>query len=257
MMFCILPQSLRQLKGYNHMVNAWQNSLDLVRLGMGVLWLPRVNVLNPSSALPTSAETALDLARAGDWARLKQAAFVVPDDQANARAFWLNLYNALTLHAISTAGIRDSVLESLGFFSRYAYRVGEQTLSLNQIEHGILRGNRAALIGLPPFASRNPRVKWVLPLEPRIHFALNCGAASCPPIRAYVGANLEQQLELATHSYLSECRFEAGVVWLPRLLSYYPADFGNPLEFARRYRPNLPAVARVRYLPYSWAKTYR
>jgi hypothetical protein len=237
-------------------MSAWQNSLDLLRLGLGMLWLPQVRVLNLSPSLSISAEQALELARAGDWARLEQAAFAMPADQSSARAFWLNLYNALTLHAIQTAGIRHSVLESPGFFSRYAYHVGEQSLNLNQIEHGILRGNRAALIGQPPFANHDPRANWVLPLEPRIHFALNCGAVSCPPIRAYSAQQLEQQLELATHSYLSECKLEAGVVWLPRLLSYYPSDFGKPLEFARRYRPDLPATAQVRYLPYSWAKAY-
>jgi hypothetical protein len=238
-------------------VSVLQNSLDLLRLGLGALWLPKVQVLNPNSSLPTSAKSALGWARSGDWANLERAAFVVPLEPNNARAFWLNLYNALTLHAMHTAGIQHSVLESLGFFSRFAYRVNGQSLTLNQMEHGILRGNRAALIGLPPFAAQDPRAKWMLPLEPRIHFALNCGAASCPPIRAYVAEQLNEQLELATHSYLSECRLEAGVVWLPRLLSYYPSDFGNPLGFARRYRPELPTTARVRYLPYSWAKTYR
>jgi hypothetical protein len=233
------------------------NTLTLLLLVISAVSFPRIRVLNPNPTQSTNPETALELARRGAWQQLEQAAFIVPKDQKSAQAFWLNLYNALTLHAMADAGIQDSVLESLGFFNRYAYRVGNQILSLNQIEHGILRDNKAALVGLPPFSSTDPKAKWVLPLEPRIHFALNCGAASCPPIRAYGAEQLEQQLTLATQSYLAECRVEGDTVWLPRLLSYYPSDFGNPLEFARRYRPELPQRAKVRFLPYVWAKVYR
>jgi hypothetical protein len=236
---------------------AMNNTLTLFLLLLNALSFPKRRVLNPIPQQITNPETALELARAGAWQQLEQAAFVVPEDQTSARAFWLNLYNALTLHAMADAAIKNSVLESVGFFQRYAYQVGNQMLSLNQIEHGILRGNKAALVGLPPFAHTDPRTKWVLPLDPRIHFALNCGAASCPPIRAYQAALLEQQLTLATESYLAECHVEGNTVWLPRLLSFYPSDFGKPLDFVRRFCPDLPATARVRFLPYVWAKVYR
>ena len=39
-------------------------------------------------------------------------------------------------------------------------------------------------------------------LDPRIHFALNCGATSCPPIRVYSSANLDYQLDRAAASFL-------------------------------------------------------
>jgi Protein of unknown function, DUF547 len=233
------------------------NTLTLLLLLLNALSFPKRRVLNPNPQQTINPETALELARAGAWQQLEQAAFVVPQDQTSARAFWLNLYNALTLHAMADAGIQNSVLESLGFFQRYAYQVGDHVVSLNQIEHGILRGNRAALVGLPPFSRTDPRIKWVLPLDPRIHFALNCGAASCPPIRAYQAANLEPQLTLATQSYLAECRIEGNTVWLPRLLSYYANDFGEVLGFVRHFRPDLPKTARVQYLPYVWAKVYK
>lgn len=233
-----------------------QNTLDLLGLVMGALYFPKVHILNAPST-PASPEAAFELARTNNFTALSQAAFSVPLEPQAAKAFWLNLYNALTLHAMHAANIQNSVLESAGFFNRYAYNIDGLVLTLNQIEHGILRGNRPALVGLPPFAKNDPRAKWVLPLDARIHFALNCGAASCPPIRHYQSANLEQQLELATQAYLSDCQIKNGVVYLPRLLSYYQADFGKPLEFARRYRPDLPETAQVRFLPYQWAKTYR
>ena len=229
-----------------------ENTWNLLRLGLGAFSRPTAWVLN-TAELETSANVALELARAKDFKRLAKAKFIVPADQNEARAFWINLYNTLTLHAMQQARIEATVLESLGFYARFAYLVNGLVFSLNDIEHGVLRENRAGL-GRTAFAKTDSRTGYILPLEPRIHFALNCGAVSCPPIRVYSGADLENQLELATASYLQDCRLEANVVWLPRLLSFYPSDFGQPLEFVRRYRPDLPALARVRYLPYSWKK---
>ncbi|MFN3265705.1 MAG: DUF547 domain-containing protein [Deinococcales bacterium] len=234
-----------------------QNTLDLLRLVLAALYYPKVQILNPMPSIPTSSEAALEFARTNHFTPLSQASFSVPLEPQAAKAFWLNLYNALTLHAMHAANIQNSVLESLGFFNAYAYRIDGLVLTLNQIEHGILRANRPALVGLPPFAKNDPRAKWVLPLDARIHFALNCGAASCPPIRNYQAAQLEQQLELATHAYLSDCQVKDSVVYLPRLLSYYATDFGKPLLFTQRYRPDLPNNAKVRFLPYQWAKAYR
>ncbi len=227
-----------------------ENSWTLLRLGLSLIARPRLVVLNNAQVL-ISGQQALELARAKDFGVLAKAQFEVPSQEAEARAFWLNLYNALTLHAMQHAKIQKTVLESFGFYARYAYVVGGHLYSLNDIEHGVLRSNRA-VIGLPPIAPSDPRAKSILPFEVRIHFALNCGADSCPPIRAYLGSELEVQLELATSSYLQECIFEAGVVWLPRLLTYYPEDFPKPLDFVRKYRPDLPVQNQIKYLPYSW-----
>ena len=230
----------------------WRDSLTVGRLLRSGFTHSRLEVLNASGRESTTASSALEIARAGGWQRLGQAAFEAPSTELEARAFWLNLYNALTLHALHAAGINATVLESAGFFGRFVYRVSGLTFSLNEIEHGVLRGNRVAFLSRAPFGSGDPRASLVLPLDARIHFALNCGALSCPPIRAYDAARLEQQLELAARSYLSSARLEGRTVWLPRLLEYYRADFGDPLEFARRYRNDLPVKAQVRFEPYDW-----
>lgn len=230
----------------------WRDSRTVARLLHSGLSRPKLEVLNANGAVSIAAESALEAARAGEWQRLSEAHFDAPQSELEARAFWLNLYNALTLHALHAAGIEKTVLERAGFFNSFAYRVSGLDLSLNDIEHGVLRGNRAALLSRAPFATDDPRAKLVLPLDARIHFALNCGALSCPPIRAYTAAKLEMQLELATQSYLRSARLEGVTVWLPRLLDYYRADFGDPLEFARRYRADLPAKARVKFDPYDW-----
>ena len=66
------------------------------------------------------------------------------------KAFFINLYNAMTMHAIVVSmtgekhhGMNRSVLKQENFWQRYAYRIGNMVFSLDDIEHGILRGNKA------------------------------------------------------------------------------------------------------------------
>lgn len=235
-----------------------EDALTVLLLGVGlvrgVVAPPRAVVLNADDATDADAVSALDWARDGAWHRLETARFTVPVSNEEARAFWINLYNALTLHAVERSGAKQSLTAHTGFFDRYAYRVSGHSFSLNDIEHGVLRANRGAFSGRTRFQRDDPRLPFVLTLEPRVHFALNCAARSCPPIRFYAAARLDEQLEVATHAYLQSARADGTTVWLPRLLGYYAADFAaSPLRFARRYRPDLPAGARVRYLPYDWA----
>merc|ERR1719184_519606 len=59
--------------------------------------------------------------------------------------------------------------------------------------------------GKPEFEETDPRCKVSLTkLDPRLHFALNCGARSCPPIRIYTEERINSQLEMATESFLSQ-----------------------------------------------------
>ena len=63
-------------------------------------------------------------------------------------AFWINLYNALIIHAVSSFEVQHSVQEISGFFWRAAYNIGGRRYSAHDIEHGILRAN-ATYPGLP------------------------------------------------------------------------------------------------------------
>lgn len=190
---------------------------------------------------------------------------------AAARAFWLNLYNALVLDAVIQFGVRASVIEgwsgALAFFRRAAYQVGGQRLSLEGIEHGILRGNRGnPFLPGAHFPTTDPRLAWSLPLDPRIHFALNCGGRSCPPIRAYTPEGLEQELTLAARSFLAgtvEWRPARRELIVSQILRWYAADFGGRdgvLRFLRAYLPDderrqalsADSDLRLRYVPYDW-----
>jgi hypothetical protein len=158
----------------------------------------------------------------------------LPDRNARL-AFWINLYNTLVLDAVVTLGVRHSIMErraGLAFFRQSAYSVGGQRISCDDIEHGILRGNRGHPY-LPgnQFGSSDPRLGWVIePFDVRVHFALNCASRSCPPIRSYSPEKLESQLDLATRSYLETS------VWmvpgrdelhLSSIFKWFAKDFGG------------------------------
>ena len=73
------------------------------------------------------------------------------------------------------------------FFNVVSYVIGGHVFSLNEIENGILRSNRKPIGSLrKPFSRNDPRLSIALEKpEPRVHFALVCGAKSCPPIKTY------------------------------------------------------------------------
>ena len=177
------------------------------------------------------------------------------------RSFWINLYNVLVLHAAMVHGHPGThPLRQLAFFLRKNWLIGGYRWSLDDIEHGILRGNRRnPFLPLPPFGPRDPRRQLGLSLDARVHFALNCGAKSCPPIGVYSAEHLEEQLNLAAASYLrSEVEFRGQTLKLPRLLLWYQADFGGQDGVAGLLAQNLgynvTEVSQMRWVygPYDW-----
>jgi hypothetical protein len=180
-------------------------------------------------------------------------------------AFWMNIYNSLLLDRLDREPIAGNMLRHPRLFSRTAYLVGAEPYTLNLIEHGVLRRNSPA-----PFHPRRPlrpgdRRLGSLPgrLDPRIHFALNCGARSCPPIRLYEAGSVDAELEAATQAYLeAETTVDRarGRIGLPGLMRLYSRDFGDrreQIEFAGRRLPDVAAAAaegplRVRYERFDW-----
>ncbi|MEO5647891.1 MAG: DUF547 domain-containing protein [Chitinophagaceae bacterium] len=106
-------------------------------------------------------------------------------------------------------------------------------LSLDDIEHGILRRSKIKWsLGylnkfFPGSFERKNRVNKV---DYRIHFALNCGAKSCPPIAFYKPDQIDKQLSLATKTYLKGDAIYSGdnnSVGLPALMGWFRHDFGG------------------------------
>lgn len=198
-----------------------------------------------------------------------------PENLSNVparRAFWINLYNALVLDAVIAFSVQRSVTEGrlglLAFFRRAAYLVDGQRVSLEDIEHGILRGNRGnPYVPGAHFRSDDPRLAWSLPVDPRLHFALNCGGRSCPPIRSYSVEKLDDQLNLAARGFVAatvEIRPDKRELLLSRIFQWYARDFGGQdgvLDFLIRHLPNDERRAfvietgdklRFRYANYDW-----
>merc|ERR1719409_1161473 len=129
-------------------------------------------------------------------------------------AFFINVYNALIVHATIVKGVPDNALKRLKFFDEAKYDIGGLQYSANDIEHGVLRSNRPSpaaigvLLGKPelsrgPFKNGDARRECcITPMDPRIHFALVCGAKSCPPIRVFKGEEIDEQLEDATFAFI-------------------------------------------------------
>ena len=189
----------------------------------------------------------------------------VPIGEPARRAFWINVYNVLARHAVR-ARSSTAWYDWLEPF-RTVYTVAGEQLTLDQIEHGLLRDNaRPPVFPLRALRAGDPRLGWGVPLDPRIHFALRCGAVSCPPIRRYDADQLEGQLELAAAAFLAaESTFDAAaaVVVTSRILSFYAADFGgraSVLEMIAGALGNRAVAApnvRVEFRPYDFTWSHR
>lgn len=147
------------------------------------------------------------------------------------KAFWLNIYNAFTQLFLSKNS--DQYKKRSQFFGNKQINIAGQLLSLDRIEHGLLRRSKTKWsMGyinrlFPSSFEKENRVDTV---DYRIHFALNCGARSCPPIAFYRADQLDRQLDLATKIYLkSESTYDAerNHIALPAIMGWFRGDFGG------------------------------
>lgn len=183
-------------------------------------------------------------------------------------AFFVNLYNVLAIHGVIALGLQESVMEVPSFFARVSYQVGEVCLSLDAIEHGLLRGNAPHPATGSQTLSRGNAALDFAPKEtdPRIHMALVCAAQSCPPVGFYDPEALDRQLDSAARFYVNQHVQVSGKgVSLPVLFRYYADDWGGRegvesflVEHAepglsRALRDAFEARARVRFQRYDWS----
>ena len=134
------------------------------------------------------------------------------------RAYWINLYNALTIDLI----LENYPVESIANLGKKFFKFGPwddviasvagQELTLNDIEHRILR----------PI--------WP---DPRIHFAVNCASIGCPNLlkTAFTGENVDKLMSVAATDYLAHPRAvdfqHGGGLILSSIFDWYAVDFGE------------------------------
>lgn len=152
-------------------------------------------------------------------------------------AFFINVYNALVIHANVVRGPPVNLWQRYKFFNTVNYIIGGHSFGLNQIENGILRSNRKAIGAVTkPFSKSDPRLRVALPApEPKVHFALVCGAKSCPPIKTYTAAGIDEELSLAAESFLEGedgcvLNMPKREICLSKIFQWYRVDFGSNNE---------------------------
>ncbi len=151
--------------------------------------------------------------------------------RAEQLAYWINLYNALTVQVVldhyPVESIRDIAISpglfAVGPWDKKLVEIEGEAVSLNDIEHRILR----------PI--------W---RDPRIHYAVNCASIGCPDLQesAFTAANAEALLERAARTYVNHprgARIEHGRLVISSLYAWYREDFGGTeagvLAHLRRY----------------------
>jgi len=196
--------------------------------------------------------TAADRSKLDAYVAALSALPVDSYNRAEQFAYWVNLYNAVTVRVVlgdypvqSIRDINDGFL-SPGPWDRKLVAVEGEALSLNDIEHRILR-----------------------PLwrDARIHYALNCAAVGCPNLRsrAFTAANSAASLEAAARDYINDrrgVRFVKGGLVLSSIFIWYRDDFGGDdagvLAHIKRYAaPDLAAEidggTKVQGYEYDWS----
>ncbi|KAM9851189.1 uncharacterized protein ACBR49_006483 [Aulostomus maculatus] len=190
-------------------------------------------------------------------------------------AFFINIYNALVIHGYLRLGAPTNMWQRYRFFNYVSYLIGGEVFTLQDIENGVLRGNRKGVAQLRrPFSKTDPRLQMALPdAEPLIHFALNCGAKGCPPIKTYTPQDIDSQLRTAAEAFLENddaCVVDSGKkeVRLSQIFKWYKADFGGTDEKLLKWvlehmgdspkKTSLQGVlsagkTKVSFLPYDWS----
>ena len=172
-------------------------------------------------------------ANADDAARLADYLDYLQDldprhyNRAEQMAYWINLYNALTVKVVldgypvdTIRDIHEGVVPYTGPWDDVHARVAGEDLTLNHLEHGILR----------PL--------WQ---DQRIHYAVNCAAYGCPHLldTAFTAENTEELLETGAHDYVNNPRgvdvVDEDFIVISSIYDWYTEDFGNTEESVKEH----------------------
>ncbi len=190
---------------------------DTALLYLSEQFLYKVKIEEPTTSLEAELAT-LDIQRLKDGL----------NNDAAIKTFWINMYNAwFQLLAGREKMTRPEI------FTKKAILIAGTKFSLDNIEHDILRKYRWKLsMGYLPrfFPGKLIKQLAVSEIDYRIHFALNCGAKSCPPIAFYNYDKIDQQLDLAGRNFLkseTDINDEQKKITTSKILSWFRGDFGG------------------------------
>lgn len=157
-------------------------------------------------------------------------------------AFWINLYNALIMHAYLAYGVPRSDLKLFSLMQKAAYTVGGHSFSAAAIEYVILkmkppvhRPQIALLLALHKLKVSEEQRKFAIDtFEPLVTFALSCGMYSSPAVRIYTAKNVKEELQGAQHDFI---RASVGVsnkgrLLVPKMLHCFARGFVDDANLA-------------------------
>jgi len=155
-------------------------------------------------------------------------------------AYWINSYNAFTIKVILKNYPLKSIKDISGgkIWDSKWITLGSTKYSLNDIENTIVR----------------PQFK-----DARIHFALNCGAKSCPPLdnTAYLPSNVQTLLEQNAKAFVRNKTMNdiaASKVVISSIFDWYGKDFGSIPEFLTKYSGvTVSQNAKIEFKTYDWS----
>lgn len=166
-------------------------------------------------------------------------------------AFYTNAYNAWTIKLILSGYPGIKSIKDLGGllqspWKKKLVRIDGDILTLDDVEHNILR----------------PRFK-----DPRVHFAINCAAKSCPALKSepYRAEILNQQLENSTRMFLNNpanYQLTGNNFYVSRIFKWFSEDFSDDiLEFYLKFaqgdlQSQLEAnkhKIKIKFLAYDWS----
>ncbi|XP_007012494.2 PREDICTED: uncharacterized protein LOC18588192 isoform X1 [Theobroma cacao] len=143
-------------------------------------------------------------------------------------AFWVNLYNALIMHAYLAYGVPRNDIKLFSLMQKAAYIVGGLSVSAADIECTILKMNPAAyrpqiagFLALHKFKASDEQQKYSIDHpEPLLYFALSCGLHSSPAVRIFKPGNVNELLKRSLKDYIqaSVGVSNKGKLLVPKLL---------------------------------------
>ena len=185
-------------------------------------------------------------------------------------AFWINAFNAALLRDAPELELASDEGDVLAFLERPRLRMFGHRFSLDDIHHGLLRGNLPRHGRLrAPMARDDPRLAYMpIAYDERLHFALHIATRSSPGLAVFEPGHVDRQLEDAACAYVrrtSRVERDGTVVVVPRLLQWYAEDFGGEhgvLEFVLARLEDEQAIelvdrkhgrVKLQYAPHDWS----
>ena len=154
-------------------------------------------------------------------------------------AFWINAYNALTIQLIVDRYPISSIKDIYSPWNIKVITIAKKSLSLNNIEHDILRK-----MG-----------------DPRIHFGIVCASISCPKLQneAFSKQNINRLLNKASKEFLADTtknNITTNSVELSKIFKWFTKDFkqeGSLIDFLNRYTDiTIASDATISFKDYNW-----